>query len=111
MDLTVKPFLEIAPWLIIVFRKAYELVDGEKRKCYYVNESVGIASGFLLTAIHQAGLASLTHTPSPMNFLQKILNRPENERPFLLLPIGYPVEEVDVPDLSRKGLDIVKVEY
>ena len=106
-----KPFLEIAPWLIIVFRKAYELVNGEKRKCYYVNESVGIASGFLLTAIHQAGLVSLTHTPSPMNFLQKILNRPENERPFLLVPVGYPADEVEVPDLQRKPLDEVAVFY
>ena len=70
-----KPFLEIAPWLIIVFKKAYDLVDGEKRKCYYVNESVGLACGFLLTAIHNAGLVTLTHTPSPMNFLHKILER------------------------------------
>ena len=106
-----KPFLEIAPWLIIVFRKAYDIVDGEKRKCYYVNESVGIASGFLLTAIHQAGLASLTHTPSPMNFLQKILNRPENERPYLLVPVGYPAEDADVPDLQRKPLEEVAVFY
>lgn len=106
-----KPFLEIAPWLIIVFRKAYEIVNGEKRKCYYVNESVGIASGFLLTAIHQSGLASLTHTPSPMNFLQKILNRPENERPYLLVPVGYPADDAAVPDLSRKHLEEVAVFY
>ncbi|MEO1261335.1 MAG: nitroreductase family protein [Bacteroidota bacterium] len=106
-----KPFLEIAPWLIIVFRKAYEVVNGERRKCYYVNESVGIASGFLLTAIHQAGLVSLTHTPSPMNFLQKILDRPENERPFLLVPVGYPADEVEVPDLTRKPLEEVAVFY
>lgn len=106
-----KPFLEIAPWLIIVFKKAYDLVDGERRKCYYVNESVGIASGFLLTAIHHAGLVSLTHTPSPMNFLQKILNRPENERPFLLVPVGYPADEVLVPDLQRKPLEEVAVFY
>ena len=106
-----KPFLEIAPWLIIVFRKAYEILNGERRKCYYVNESVGIASGFLLTAIHQAGLVSLTHTPSPMNFLQKILNRPENERPYLLVPVGYPAEKVEVPDLKRKPLEDVAVFY
>ncbi|MDX1477977.1 MAG: nitroreductase family protein [Saprospiraceae bacterium] len=98
-----KPFLEIAPWLIIVFKKAYDLVDGQKRKCYYVNESVGLACGFLITAIHQAGLVTLTHTPSPMNFLHRILDRPENERPFLLLPVGYPAEDVQVPDLKRKG--------
>lgn len=106
-----KPFLEIAPWLIIVFRKAYDLVDGEKRKCYYVNESVGIASGFLLAAIHQAGLTSLTHTPSPMNFLQKILDRPDNERPFLLVPVGFAAEDAKVPDLKRKPLSEVAVFY
>lgn len=102
-----KPFLEIAPWLIVVFKKAYELEGGERRKCYYVNESVGIACGFLLAAIHNAGLVSLTHTPSPMNFLQKILNRPENERPFLLVPVGYPAVGATVPDLRRKTLEEV----
>lgn len=106
-----KPFLEIAPWLIVVFRKAYELEEGVKKKNYYVNESVGIACGFLLAAIHQAGLVSLTHTPSPMNFLQKILNRPENERPYLLVPVGYPAEHATVPDIRRKGLDEVAVFY
>ena len=106
-----KPFLEIAPWLIVVFKKAYDLVDGERRKCYYVNESVGLAAGFLLTAIHNAGLVSLTHTPSPMNFLQKILDRPENERPFLLIPVGYPAEDATVPDLQRKPLEEVAVFY
>lgn len=100
-----KPFLEIAPWLIILFKKAYDLnEDGSKSKNYYVNESVGIAAGFLITAIHKAGLVTLTHTPSPMNFLQKILNRPENERPFLLLPVGYPIEETQVPNIERKSL-------
>ena len=79
-----KPFLETVPWLIIVFKKAYDLVDGDRRKNYYVNESVGLAAGVLITAIHKAGLVTLTHTPSPMNFLHKILDRPENERPFLL---------------------------
>lgn len=106
-----KPFLEIAPWLIIVFKKPYDLENGERKKNYYVNESVGLAAGFLLAAIHNAGLVSLTHTPSPMNFLQKLLNRPENERAFLLIPVGYPAEEVTVPDLTRKPLDEVAVFY
>ncbi len=106
-----KPFLEIAPWLIIVFKKAYDLVDGEKQKNYYVNESVGLAAGFLLSAIHNAGLVSLTHTPSPMNFLQKILNRPENERPFLLIPVGYPAENAEVPAIERKSIDEVSMFY
>ena len=101
-----KPFLEIAPWLIIVFKKAYDLdAQGQKQKNYYVNESVGLATGFLLAAIHHAGLASLTHTPSPMNFLQEVLNRPANERPFLLIPVGYPAEGATVPVLARKGLE------
>lgn len=104
-----KPFLEVAPFLIIVFKKTYDLVNNEKRKNYYVNESVGLATGFLITAIHQAGLVTLTHTPSPMNFLQKILKRPENEKPFLLLPIGYPSENAEVPDLTRKSLAEVMV--
>ena len=104
-----KPFLEIAPWLIIVFKKAYDLENGEKKKNYYVNESVGIACGMLITAIHNAGLITLTHTPSPMNFLQKILNRPENERPFLLLPVGYPAKGATVPDFGRKTSEEVIV--
>jgi nitroreductase len=100
-----KPFLEIAPYLIVVFKKAYDLLpDGRKRNNYYVNESVGLACGFLLTAIHHAGLVALTHTPSPMNFLTSILKRPENERPFLLIPVGYPHEETFVPKLERKSL-------
>lgn len=106
-----KPFLEIAPWLVVVFKKPYDLVDGEKKKNYYVNESVGLAAGFLLTAIHQAGLASLTHTPSPMNFLQELLERPSNERPFLLIPVGYPADNAEVPDIERKTLDQVMVFY
>ncbi|MCL4140872.1 UNVERIFIED_CONTAM: hypothetical protein GTU68_012886 [Idotea baltica] len=97
-----KPFLEIAPWLIIVFKKAYQRVDGEKANNYYVNESVGIATGFLLSAIHHAGLVSLTHTPSPMNFLTKVLDRPSNERPYLLIPVGYPDAKATVPIISRK---------
>lgn len=100
-----KPFLEIAPWLLIVCRQAYEIgEEGEKKNHYYVNESVGLATGFLLAAIHNAGLVALTHTPSPMNFLMKVLKRPENERPFLLIPVGYPAEEARVPDLKRKSL-------
>lgn len=97
-----KAFLEIAPWLIVVFKKSYDLIDGMKSKNYYVTESVGLAAGFLLTAIHNAGLVALTHTPSPMNFLQKILDRPENEKPFLLIPVGYPAEDAEVPIISKK---------
>ena len=97
-----KEFLTTAPWLIVIFKKAFDTENGEKSKNYYVNESVGIAAGFLIAAIHMAGLVTLTHTPSPMNFLQHILNRPDNERPFLLLPVGYPADGVQVPDLWRK---------
>lgn len=106
-----KPFLEDAPWLIVIFKRVYEMVDGEKSNNYYVNESVGIACGMIISAIHKAGLVTLTHTPSPMNFLTKILNRPDNERPYLLLPIGYPKDEVYVPDLERKPLIEVAVFY
>lgn len=107
-----KPFLETAPYLIVVFRRSYEIDDrGKKRQNYYVIESCGIACGFLLTAIHHAGLVALTHTPSPMNFLSKILNRPENEKPYLLIPVGYPAEACFVPDLSRKKLDEISVWY
>lgn len=107
-----KPFLEIAPWLIIVFKKAYDIdKDGVKHNNYYVNESVGIACGMLISAIHNAGLVTLTHTPSPMNFLSKILNRPGNERAFLLLPVGYAKKPVFVPDLKRKNLENISVYY
>lgn len=107
-----KPFLEIAPYLIIIFKKAYELdAEGKKHNNYYVNESVGLAGGFLLTAIHNAGLVALTHTPSPMNFLTKLLDRPANERPVLLVPVGYPTEETYVPKLSRKSLKDIAVFY
>lgn len=106
-----KPFLEIAPYLIIIFKKAYDLDEQGKKNNYYVNESVGLAAGFLLTAIHDAGLVALTHTPSPMNFLTKILDRPENERPFLLIPVGYPLESTWVPELKRKSLDDIAVYY
>lgn len=107
----VKEFIDIAPWLVIVMKRAYEFDEnGKKRNNYYVSESVGIASGFLLMAIHNAGLVTLTHTPSPMNFIVKALERPENERPFLLLPIGYPTDDAKVPDLSRKVKEQV-IEY
>lgn len=99
-----KEFLTEAPYLIVIFKKAFDLQEnGTQSKNYYVNESVGIAAGFLITAIHTAGLVTLTHTPSPMNFLQKILNRPDNERPFLLLPIGFPANDVTVPNIQRKA--------
>ncbi|WP_296620689.1 nitroreductase family protein [Marivirga sp.] len=100
-----KPFLETVPYIIVVFKKIYDEEEGQKKTNYYVNESVGIACGFLISAIHQAGLATLTHTPSPMNFLSEILERPKNERPYLLLPLGYPAEETYVPKLKRKDLD------
>jgi nitroreductase len=107
-----KPFLETAPYLIVVFKKAYDLTEsGEKKTNYYVNESVGIACGFLLAAIHHAGLVALTHTPSPMNFLTKILKRPENERPYLLIPVGLPAEVTYVPKLERKPLQEIAVYY
>jgi iodotyrosine deiodinase len=101
-----KPFLEEAPYLIVIFGLSNTILpDGEKRKNYYVTESVGIATGILITALHHAGLASLTHTPSPMAFLNKILKRPTNERPFLVLVVGYPAEGTTVPDISKKSLD------
>jgi iodotyrosine deiodinase len=106
-----KPFLEIAPWLVVVFKRVYELSEGGNKKNYYVNESVGLACGMFIAAVHQAGLVTLTHTPSPMDFLGQILNRPANERPFLLLPVGYAPENIAVPDIHRKSLDDVMVRY
>jgi len=97
-----KPFLEVAPALVVVFRQSYRDLGSTRRKNYYVNESVGIASGFLLAALHNAGLVTLTHTPSPMGFLEKILKRPKNEKAFLLIPVGYPAENAKVPDLIKK---------
>lgn len=106
----IKEFLTIAPYLIVVFKKAYDLEDGDKKTNYYVNESVGIAVGMLLAAIHNAGLCALTHTPSPMNFLAELLERPKNERAFLLIPVGYPAENCKIPNLNRKKLnEIMKV--
>jgi len=104
----VKEFIDVAPWIIVIMKKAYDFgANGEKLNNYYVNESVGIAAGFLIAAIHNAGLVTLTHTPSPMNFLIEALDRPSNERPFLLLPVGYPKEKAMVPDLKRKELNEV----
>lgn len=101
-----KPFLSIAPWLIIVFKELYGKDEsGEKNKHYYVNESVGIASGFLISAIHQLGLCTLTHTPSPMNFLAEILGRPSHQKPFLLLPVGYPADDATVPNIQKKPFE------
>ena len=101
-----KPFLEKAPYLIAIFSKSYGFDDdGQKMKHYYVKESVGIATGMLITALHHAGLATLTHTPSPMGFLNEILDRPDNERPFLLLVVGYPEKDVKVPAITKKNLD------
>ncbi len=100
-----KPFLETAPCLIAVFTQRYGLLpDGRQVKHYYAIESVGIATGMLITAVHNAGLVSLTHTPSPMGFLNTLLGRPENERPFLILVVGYPAEDAKVPDISKKSL-------
>ena len=105
-----KPFLEKAPALIVVFRQSYDNRGGLKRKNYYVGESVGIASGFLITAIHNAGLVSLTHTPSPMGFLEKILERPSNEKAFLIIPVGYPEPNTQVPMLKkRRYKDTVRI--
>ncbi len=104
-----KPFLELAPALIVVFRHAWGTVDGERRTNYYTQESVGIASGFLLCALHHAGLATLTHTPSPMGFLAELLGRPEHEKPYLLIPVGFPADGALVPDLTRKTLDAIRV--
>ncbi len=101
-----KPFLETAPYLIVIFAQPYNFhPDGSKDKNYYVQESVGIATGMLITAVHNAGLVSLTHTPSPMGFLNEILGRPNNERPFLVLVVGYPAPDATVPDISKKPLD------
>lgn len=101
-----KPYLEAAPYLIVIFSKNYGLTEsGEKIQHYYVKESVGIATGMLITALHQSGLATLTHTPNPMKFLNKILDRPSNERAYLILVAGYPAEDAKVPDISKKPLE------
>jgi iodotyrosine deiodinase len=101
-----KPFLETAPYLIVIFSQSYGLLaDGRRVKNYYVQESVGIATGMLITAVHNAGLVSLTHTPSPMGFLNEILGRPANEKPFLILVVGYPAEDAVVPAIGKKPLE------
>ncbi len=106
----VKPHLTDAPFLIVVFQQRFTLLeDGSVRKHYYVDESVGIAVGMLLTALHLAGLAALTHTPSPMKFLSELLQRPRNEKAFAVIPVGYPAADCEVPDLRRKSLDQVLV--
>jgi nitroreductase len=105
-----KPYLEAAPYLIVIFVERYGVLpDGRRVKHYYASESVGIATGMLITALHHAGLATLTHTPSPMGFLNRILERPENEKPFLLLVVGYPAAEAEVPRITKKPLDQVVV--
>ena len=105
-----KPFLETAPWLIAVFYEAYGIKpDGRREKRYYPMDSVGIATGILIAALHHAGLATLTHTPSPMAFLNQFAGRPDNERPFVLLVVGYPTTDATVPNISRKSLDEIAV--
>ena len=106
-----KPFLETVPWIVVLFEHRYQLDDnGERRHVYYPKESVGISAGLFIAALHNMGLATLTHTPSPMKFLTRVLGRPENERPFCLFPIGYPAHDAVVPDLPRKPLEEVMVE-
>jgi nitroreductase len=101
-----KPFLEIAPWLVVCFKESYGILpDGRKITNYYVNESVGIACGLFIASIHNMGLVTLTHTPSPMGFLSKLLGRPENEKPYILFPVGYPAKAAMVPDIKRKSLE------
>ena len=103
-----KPFLETAPWLIVVFGQRYGIDEnGERIKHYYTPESVGIAMGMLITAVHHAGLVSLTHTPAPMKFLNEILKRPEHEAPYLILVVGYPSADATVPAISRKPMDVI----
>ena len=107
-----KPFLETAPWLIAIFARKFTIApDGKKRKHYYTPESVGIATGLLIAALHNAGLATLTHTPSPMGFLRDILERPKHDKPYLLLVTGYPVEDAEVPDIQKLPLDEVMTRW
>jgi iodotyrosine deiodinase len=105
-----KPYLEIVPWIVVVFEEMWGIgPDGSKRKNYYPKESVGIACGLFIAALHRMGLATLTHTPSPMAFLARILSRPPNEKPFILFPVGYPAPDAKVPDIRRKALEEVAV--
>lgn len=106
-----KPFLETVPWIVVMFEERYGVnTDGSRRHNFYVKESCGIAAGLFIAALHHMGLATLTHTPSPMAFLTKLLGRPENERPFCMFPIGYPADDCVVPDLRRKALDEVMID-
>lgn len=106
-----KEFIDVAPWIVVLMKRIYELDENEeKQNNYYVAESVGIAAGFFLMAVHNAGLVALTHTPSPMNFITKALGRPENERPFLLIPVGFPAENAQIPSLKRKdSSEVIKL--
>ena len=105
-----KPFLERVPWIVVLFEQRYGVApDGGRVHHYYVKESVGIACGMLVAALHLSGLATLTHTPSPMGFLAELLGRPSNEKPFILFPIGYPAPDAEVPDLRRKSLEEVAI--
>ena len=105
-----KDFLEVVPWIVVLFEQTHgTFSDGSLKKHYYARESVGIACGMFIAAVHRMGLATLTHTPSPMGFLREILGRPANERPFVLLPVGYPAPDAEVPDLTRKPLEDVAV--
>ena len=107
-----KPFLETAPYLIVVFAQSHGVKpDGSTFKHYYVSESVGLATGMLIAAVHNAGLVSLTHTPSPMGFLNEVLGRPSNERAFLILVVGYPADDVEVPKITKKSLDEIATFY
>ena len=105
-----KPFLETVPWLVVVMAENHQVLeDGSRRPNYYVKESVGIACGLFIAALHRMGLSTLTHTPSPMTFLSRLLGRPKNETPYILFPVGYPADDAVVPDLQRKTLDEVAV--
>ena len=105
-----KPYLETVPWIVVVFEQVHGLTEsGDKQKNYYVKESVGIACGMFIAALHHMGLATLTHTPSPMGFLTELLSRPPNEKPYILFPIGYPTADAEVPALQRKSLEEIAV--
>ncbi len=107
-----KPYLETVPWIVVLFEQRYSIMEnGDTQKNYYVKESVGIAAGMFVAAIHNMGLATLTHTPSPMAFLTRVLERPENERPFAVFPVGFPAEDCEVPALTRKPLDDIVVRF
>jgi len=106
-----KPHLTGAPYIIVVFKENYRVVNGKRKKNYYVNESVGIASGMLIASLHLAGLATLTHTPNPMKFLNDMLSRPVNETPVMVLPVGYPAKDATVPDLKRKPLSDIMTTF